>query len=75
MQTRFPCSHGFYLGGRFIKCHDAGSWSLHPAIAHSCNTYFFQAYLRIVGKYPTSSQGVDAWKSHLESFGLGQYWL
>lgn len=72
-QTRFPCSHGFYLGGRFIKCHDAGSWNLHPAIAHSCNTYFSQAYLRIVAKYPTSAQGVDAWKTHLESFGLGQY--
>jgi len=26
-----------------------------------------------VSKYSSSSQGVDAWKAHLESFGLGQY--
>lgn len=71
--TGFSCSHGFYIGGRFMKCHDAGTWNLHPAIAKSCNTYFAQTYMRIINKYPTSSQGVDAWHDHLKSFGLGQY--
>ncbi|HUH25328.1 MAG TPA: penicillin-binding transpeptidase domain-containing protein, partial [Flavobacterium sp.] len=71
--TRFPCSHGFYVGGRFMKCHDVGSWDLHPAISKSCNTYFAQTFMRIINKYPTSSQGVDAWYTHLRSFGLGQY--
>lgn len=71
--TGFTCHHGFYLGGRFIKCHDSGTWNLHPAIAHSCNTYFSQTYMRIINKYPTPSQGVDAWHDHLKSFGLGQY--
>lgn len=72
-QTGFACNHGFYVGGRFMKCHDAGTWNLHPAIAKSCNTYFAQTYMRIINKYPTSSQGVDAWSNHLKSFGLGQY--
>lgn len=73
-QTRFACSHGFsYARGAFMKCHDAGSWNLHPAIAHSCNTYFAQTFMKIINKYPTPSQGVDAWYNHLRSFGLDQY--
>lgn len=73
-QTRFSCSRGFsYARGAFMKCHDAGSWNLHPAIAHSCNTYFAQTFMKIINKYPTPSQGVDAWYNHLRSFGLDQY--
>lgn len=73
-QTRFPCSHGFfYARGAFMKCHDVGSWNLHPAIANSCNTYFAQTYMRIINKYRTPSQGVDAWHNHLKSFGLDNY--
>lgn len=73
-QTRFPCSHGFYYArGAFMKCHDSGSWNLHPALAQSCNTYFAQTYMRIINKYSTPSQGVDAWYNHLASFGLDNY--
>lgn len=73
-ETRFSCSHGFYYArGARMKCHDAGSWNLHPAIAHSCNTYFAQTFMKIINKYPTPSQGVDAWYNHLRSFGLDQY--
>lgn len=73
-QTRFACSHGFYYArGAFMKCHDVGSWNLHPAIANSCNTYFAQTYMRIINKYRTPSQGVDAWHNHLKSFGLDNY--
>lgn len=72
--TSFPCSHGFYYArGAFMKCHDAGSWNLHPALAKSCNTYFAQTFMRIINKYPTPAQGVDAWYSHLKSFGLDNY--
>lgn len=73
-ETRFPCSHGFhYARGAFMACHDAGSWNLHSAIAKSCNTYFAQTFMRIINKYPTPAQGVDAWYSHLKSFGLDDY--
>ena len=72
--TRFSCSHGFhYARGAFMGCHDAGSWNLHPAIAKSCNTYFAQTFMRIINKYPTPGQGVDAWYNHLVSFGLSNY--
>ncbi|HLV50765.1 MAG TPA: penicillin-binding transpeptidase domain-containing protein, partial [Flavobacterium sp.] len=73
-QTRFLCSHGFYYArGAFMGCHDSGSWNLHPAIAQSCNTFFAQTYMRIINKYPTPAQGVDAWYNHLASFGLDNY--
>lgn len=71
--TKFSCSHGFYVGRRFVKCHDAGAWNLHPAIAKSCNTYFSKVYMRIVDKYATPKKGVDVWANHLKSFGLGDY--
>jgi penicillin-binding protein 2 len=44
-----------------------------PGIAQSCNAYFANVYRRIVEKYPTPQEGVDAWANHLESFGLGGY--
>src|SRR5690554_7748314 len=56
-----------------MKYHDSGSWNLHPALAQSCNTYFAQTYMRIINKYSTPSQGVDAWYNHLASFGLDNY--
>ncbi|WP_177761117.1 penicillin-binding protein 2 [Flavobacterium sp. I3-2] len=72
--THFSCSHGFYYSrGAFMKCHDAGSWNLHPAIAKSCNTYFAQTYKRIIDKYSNPKLGMDAWYNHLKSFGLGQF--
>ena len=73
-RTAFACSHGFYYApGAFMKCHDAGSWSLHRAIALSCNTYFSQTYKKIIEKYNNPRLGMDAWSSHLQSFGLGQF--
>lgn len=73
-QTSFSCSHGFYYAPRaFMKCHDAGTWSMHRAIALSCNTYFAQVYKRIIGKHKNPRIGMDAWANHLHSFGLGQF--
>ncbi len=72
--TSFSCQGGFYYArGAFMKCHDYGAWSLHPAIAQSCNTYFAQTYMRIINKYRTPGQGVDVWHNHLASFGLNNY--
>lgn len=74
LHTSFACSRGFYYApGAFMKCHDAGSWSLHRAIALSCNTYFGQTYKKIIEKYGNPRLGMDAWANHLQSFGLGQF--
>lgn len=42
-------------------------------IATSCNAYFAHEYRKVVEKYPTAAQGLDAWSNHLKSFGLGQF--
>lgn len=73
-QTAFVCNHGFFYGrGAFMKCHDSGSISLNRAIASSCNTYFANVYKRIIEKYSKPRYGIDAWSSHLKSFGLGEF--
>ncbi|MEZ0006015.1 penicillin-binding protein 2 [Flavobacterium sp. 28YEA47A] len=72
--TKFHCSHGFSYGrGAFMKCHDVGDNNLHTGIAHSCNTYFANVFMRTINKYPKPTYGVDAWSNHLKSFGLGSF--
>jgi penicillin-binding protein 2 len=73
-QTTFMCNHGFsYAPGRFMKCHGSGPHQLHNGIYNSCNTYFANVYLRIIGKYASSPYAVDVWSKHVQSFGLGQF--
>ena len=46
---------------------------LTKAIYRSCNTYFSNTYREIIDKFDTPEEGVDQWKEHLKSFGLGNY--
>lgn len=72
--STFYCRHGFSYGrGAFMKCHDTGNNNLHTAIYKSCNTYFGSTFKLIIDKYPKPEYGVDAWSSHLKSFGLGDF--
>jgi len=72
--TAFTCHHGFSYGrGAFMRCHDSGTNRLHEGIYKSCNTYFGSAFKLIIDKYPKSEYGVNAWSSHLKSFGLGDF--
>ncbi|MFA9186687.1 penicillin-binding protein 2 [Flavobacterium sp. FBOR7N2.3] len=73
-QTTYICHHGFsYAPGRFMKCHGSGPHQLHNGIYNSCNTYFANVYLRIIGKYSSAPYAVDVWSDHVKSFGLGQF--
>jgi penicillin-binding protein 2 len=73
-QTSFTCHHGFaYAPGRFMKCHDAGSFHLHNGLYSSCNAYFANVYLKIIGKYASTPHSVDVWSEHVKSFGLGDF--
>ncbi|HEA30940.1 MAG TPA: penicillin-binding protein 2 [Leeuwenhoekiella sp.] len=71
----FACHGGYRYGrGRLFGCHHHKSpLSMVQGIAYSCNAYFANVYLRTIEKYPTPQEGIDAWKKHLESFGLNQY--
>lgn len=74
-KEKFSCRRGFYYGrGRKLGCHEHPSpVNMVPGIAQSCNAYFANIYLRTIEKYPNAQKGIDAWKKHLSSFGLGNY--
>lgn len=66
-QTRFPvaCGGGYRYGGRWFRCwnHDGhGSLDLSPALAHSCDVYYYQLGLRL---------GVDGLATWAQKLGLG----
>jgi penicillin-binding protein 2 len=71
--TRFSCNGGGRFGNRFQRCHDYGSFDLNRGMYSSCNTYFGRLYQKTIEKYDDPSDGVDAWRNHLLSFGLGNF--
>ncbi len=72
----FKCNKGhYYAKNAFMKCHcefDTNN-DLNTAIYNSCNTYFAKTFTKIINKFSDSKKGVDQWKNHIESFGLGDY--
>tara|TARA_B100001094_G_scaffold47745_1_gene43069 strand:- start:7101 stop:8963 length:1863 start_codon:yes stop_codon:yes gene_type:complete len=75
-QTKILCNSGhFYSKNRFMKCHcKPGTYNdLNTAIYNSCNTYFATIYKKILEKKSDSKQGINNWKNHVNSFGLGNY--
>lgn len=75
INDRFSCHMGFYYSrSRKLGCHQHPQpLDLIPGIAHSCNSYFGQVYLKTIAKFETPQQGMDTWKNHLASFGLGDF--
>ena len=68
--TLFACHNG-YLG---VACHSHFSpLNLEDAIMVSCNSYFCQAYRRILEnpKYTTISSAFETWKRYVNEFGFG----
>ncbi|OAD92074.1 penicillin-binding protein 2 [Aequorivita soesokkakensis] len=71
---KFYCYHGFRYGNRTLGCHNHPSpLAMVGGIANSCNAYFCNVYKRIIDKYPTPQEGIDAWRNDLMSFGLGDF--
>ncbi|MFV0565800.1 MAG: penicillin-binding protein 2 [Flavobacteriaceae bacterium] len=74
-QDQFGCRMGYYLGSRKLTgCHAHSSpLAMTDGIAQSCNAYFANVYRRIVDKYDSPHDGMNAWSNHVKSFGLGGY--
>lgn len=72
---KFYCYEGYSYGrGRKMGCHNhVTPLAMIGGIAHSCNAYFAQVYRKIIEKYPTPQEGIDAWNRHVKSFGIGDY--
>ncbi|WP_121666370.1 penicillin-binding protein 2 [Mesonia aquimarina] len=74
-KERISCHMGFSYGrSARMGCHSHPvPLSMTPALAYSCNTYFAKTYRKIIEKYDSAPEGVNAWHDHLESFGLGNF--
>jgi len=74
-EEKVACYGGYNYGGaKKLGCHHHRSpLSMVGGIANSCNSYFATVYRRTINKYPTPAEGMDNWKKHLSSFGLGNY--
>jgi penicillin-binding protein 2 len=72
---KISCYNGYNYGGKkMLGCHPHDSpLTMIGGIANSCNSYFCTIYKRSIEKYPSPQEGIDNWKKHLESFGLGNY--
>ncbi|MBL31790.1 MAG: penicillin-binding protein 2 [Flavobacteriales bacterium] len=70
--TLFQCNDGWdYKSILHIGCHKHKSpLNLRQAIAQSCNAYFCSTFDDIISKYKSSSDGLENWHQHVESFGL-----
>ncbi|WP_109301571.1 penicillin-binding protein 2 [Aquimarina sp. AU474] len=76
LKETVSCRMGYYYGknGRKLGCHSHRSpLNMIPGIANSCNAYFATVYRRIIEKYDTPQEGLDTWRKHVQSFGLGNY--
>ncbi|MFD0931954.1 penicillin-binding protein 2 [Psychroflexus salinarum] len=74
LEEDFRCNGGYNYGRRRMGCHHHPSpVKLISGVAYSCNSYFSQIYRRTIEKYETPQEGIDAWRGHLASFGLGDY--
>lgn len=75
LEESFRCYGGYSYGrGARMGCHNHPSpVQMVTGIAHSCNAYFAQIYRRTIEKYDTPQKGIDVWRGHLASFGLGDY--
>jgi penicillin-binding protein 2 len=69
------CTGAYYYKDVSWGCHgDPGLFNVTTAIQHSCNTYFYDLYKRMVEKYGWSNpgKGLDEMNELLAQFGLGQ---
>ncbi len=73
--TQFGCSKGFTMGNIHVGCHaHASPLNLPQSIQHSCNSYYCQAFLKILNnrKYKNTEQAFSSWREYVTSFGFGE---
>lgn len=75
-KNTFTCQGGhYYARGAFMECHcKPGTISnLIKGIRNSCNSYFGKTFKKLIEASENPDEAIDKWKSHLSSFGLGDY--
>ncbi len=75
-ETKHNCNKGFYYAKNAhmdCNCNFGTKNNLINSIFRSCNTFFSKTYINLINKSTSPINGVENWKTHLESFGLGNY--
>ena len=73
--TGHSCSGGYTYNGTTRGCHHhAAPYSVGIALEHSCNTYFFQEFRKIIDQngFYNPEPGMDAFVDYCYQFGLGE---
>jgi penicillin-binding protein 2 len=72
-RTNVSCGGAYYGCGRRMGCHAAGTFTLRPAISHSCNSYFAVAFRKSIenAAYPSRDSALGRFNQYAASFGLG----
>ena len=72
--TTYPCSQGWPVMGGHPKCHKHPTpLDLPGSVQHSCNSYYAFVFRSIIQNpaYKTTEDAYAAWRSYVESFGVG----
>lgn len=74
-EASFECNKGFNIGTIRVGCHaHAPSLNMADAIAHSCNTWFCQAFMAMTGdleQYDSHWSAMNMWRDYMLSMGFG----
>lgn len=71
----FTCNNGYYYNGRTYGCHaHAYPGNIIRGIQHSCNSYFWQTFRRLVDKvdFYKPDEGLQEFNEYVYQFGLGK---
>ena len=75
-ETKHNCNKGFFYAKNAhmdCNCNFGTKNDLINGIFRSCNTFFSKTYINLINNSISPIEGVENWKMHLESFGLGNY--
>ncbi|MDR0413896.1 MAG: penicillin-binding protein 2 [Prevotellaceae bacterium] len=71
--TTYSCQGGYSVGRRYVGCHYHFSpTNLPQSLQVSCNTYYCHVFRGIIDKYNDPRKGLNIWRRHIESFGIGR---
>lgn len=74
-EAQFDCQGGFTVDKIHVGCHQhAPGLNMVNAIGQSCNTWFCQSFMAMIGdtdRYESHWQAMNVWHEYMESMGFG----
>ena len=69
----YTCRGSYKMTGVEVNCLSPGTFNLHRAIQHSCNSYFINLYRKVIDqrKYKNTAESFQKFIDYLKTFGFG----